>query len=357
MESIPDKGLFREMNVDSSADGTKSDTRSKIQSYITTVESFLKTLYGNVEGQEITDALRFSLRNRIIDGTHAIRALGKFPYEKVYASTEIKKFNLNEDKYINDGTCVIDQALLRNLFLRQAILKMPPGYYGLDLCIPVLLERPDGNEAEEGTFGYIGIQFNSSFESEKAVIKQMHPKLHYINCWTHKHCESESCGTKTSDFDYICKNNLMLYMAAEYVEEKFHPLELGIYAQRPYKTVTRAAKVSTYDGVPYYVTKSIFELSGDEKILNRDHFELIQKIIHPQNDPFKCAEPVQARKIADNVLTMGAFSYLSEDADLRSSRGQSAMPDPFFDDEENSWFNIKKTLAICNLMASVKLRS
>ena len=144
MESIPDKGLFREMNVDSSADGTKSDTRSKIQSYITTVESFLKTLYGNVEGQEITDALRFSLRNRIIDGTHAIRALGKFPYEKVYASTEIKKFNLNEDKYINDGTCVIDQALLRNLFLRQAILKMPPRYYGLDLCIPVLLERPGG---------------------------------------------------------------------------------------------------------------------------------------------------------------------------------------------------------------------
>ena len=358
LESVPDKSLSGEVNDDSSTDGTKYDTRSEIQSFyhITTVESFLKTLYGNFQGLKICDALGSSLRNGIINGSHVIRALGKFPYEKVYTATEIKKFKLNKNKNkdknkaknknknINDDTRVIDQALLRNLFLRQAILKMPPGYYGLDLCIPVLLERPDGNEAEEGTFGYIGIQFNSSFESEKAVIKQMHPKLHYINCWTHKHCESESCGTKTSDFEYICKNNLMLYMAAEYVEEKFHPLELGIYAQRPYKTVTRAAKVSTYDGVPYYVTKSIFELSGDEKILNRDHFELIQKIIHPQNDPFKCAEPVQARKIADNVLTMGNFSYLSEDADLRISRGQSAMPDPFFDDEEHSWFNIKNII-------------
>lgn len=60
-----------------------------------------------------------------------------------------------------------------------------------------------------------------------------------------------------------------------------------------------------YNGIPYYVTKSISELAArNSNILDQSCIELIQRVIHAQNDPFNSVEEFQNRKVADNVLTM-----------------------------------------------------
>ena len=102
--------------------------------HVTTVESFLKTLYGDTKAQTIINEMSDSLKNGIINGSHVISALENFPRHKVYSEEEIKEMKATDKEARNKFS--IDRALLRNLFIRQAILKTPPRYPGLDLIIP-----------------------------------------------------------------------------------------------------------------------------------------------------------------------------------------------------------------------------
>jgi len=361
LESLPDKVSSSEMDIDSTSD-TGFDSRPVIQNFyhITTVKSFLLTLYGDIKGTKISNSLGECLSNGIINGSHVISAFNKFPYQKVYTKTEIEILKSNnvtiEDEVVDDGNgkrgewssnCVIDQAILRNLFLRQAVLKTPPGYFGLDMCIPVLMRRPNDNESDEGVFGYIGLQYKTTYESEGNVIPKMDPKLHYVRCEAHMSCD---CNTNDSDFTFVHENHLLLYLAASYVEEK-QCGGLGKKTQPERECKTNASgilenmanmesePVQTHQGVPYYVTRSIYELSEGSKVLGLEECRSIQKIIHAQNDPFRSADPFQARKVADNVLTMSPLRYPEADGDLRSARGLQPLSDPFFHDKDGKWSN------------------
>ena len=391
LEKRPDKVSISEMNVEPSTPSTASDyTRpSIIQNYyhITTVESFLKSLYGDIRGQEISNALGDRLRCGIINATHVISSLRNFPYQKVYSNSEINTFldksgysipemeGANEEVRRKSGETegIIDQSILRNFFLRQAALKTPPGYYGLDMCIPVLMKRSSAEE-EEGLFGYIGIQYKTTYESEMKVIEKMDPKLHYLRCGAHKNCtglvevktdEGENIikeceiKTKPEDLEIIFKNHLMLYLSASYEKEKKISVSIGDDTRKRSDRISRNnikkiveeisekdnVDVAFYNGIPYFVTNSISELAANNsKILDQPCIELIQRVIHAHNDPFKSVEEFQNRKVADNVLTMSPLRYLGADGDLRASRGLEPLPDLFSNIKEE-WSNVNSIKA------------
>jgi hypothetical protein len=303
--------------------------RSPLQDYyhITTVELFLKSLYGNIIGDEICLHLDV-LKDGIINASHVISSLNKFPFGSVYEKSELVE-HFKDVSGENEG--IIDRALLRNLFLRQAALKTPPRYLGIDLCIPVLLEDPSCAKTDEGLFTYIGLQFKATFECENIVIPKMDPCLHFTPCAAHKNnnCPS-NCHVriKESDFDFIYKSHLLLYMSANYLPDstliRREPQNSTIVLLRD------SVKVQKFDKViPYYVTKSFHELAQYNDLLSDDNCEMMQKIIHAQNDPFKSADSFQIRKVADNVLTMSPLRYLDADTDLRSERELEPVPELF----------------------------
>ena len=375
LESVSSKFGSEVVNYSTFDENSGSEAQAKavqslpIENYyhITTVESFLLTLYGETRGKEICDLLGENLRNGIINATHAITVLRNFPYDKVYDINKAKRLKGAKVPAADNGKLgnnIIDQAILRNLFMRQALLKPPARYYGLDLCIPVLMKRTeDENGDEEGIFGYIGLQFKSNYESESTVIPKMNPIIHYVQCPVHKSCsEKEQCPTRTSnrDISLIYKNHLLLYMSANHVEETNVVEKVGQRNQGPRnakitannlirKTAKKeAVSVGQYKcpgnknvSIPYFVTRSIAELSKSSQVLDQECCSLIQAIIHAQNDPFKNAENFQSSMVAENVLTMSPLRYSEADGDLRASRGMERLPDPFFMDE-SKWSNPDK---------------
>ena len=125
----------------------------------------------------------------------------------------------------------------------------------------------------------------------------------------------------------------MLYLSASYEKEKKISVSVGDDTRKRSDRISKNnnniqkivedisekdnADVAFYNGIPYFVTKSISELAANNsKILDQPCIELIQKVIHAHNDPFKCIEKFQNRKVADNVLTMSPLRYLSADGDI-----------------------------------------
>jgi hypothetical protein len=106
--------------------------------------------------------------------------------------------------------------MLRSLFIRQAMFKMPPRYPGLDMWMKRNLQD-DNNQ--EGLFGYIGLQYKSMYTPESIVIPKIDLDVHYVPCGKHESCTEMDCPIRTRDADLnmIYKNHLMIYMAATFI--------------------------------------------------------------------------------------------------------------------------------------------
>lgn len=318
--------------------------------HITTVEKFLKSLLGDANGARLSSLLKPNLRQGLVNATHVISALRNFPYEGVYGNTEAGniKFRKSGRKMNN----IIDQALLRSLFIRQAMLIMPPRYPGLDMCIPVLMKRnltEAGSRA--GLFGYIGLQFKATYEPAAAVIAKMRPRRHYVPCGKHSNCNNNTCKirTKRRDMEFIYKNHLMIYLTTSFVEDNSETNSEAEAAAEPETEPEQADNSPSADiiigndqdsGVPYLVARSIQKLA----VIDDTSAAWIQNIIHAQNDPFKHVNATQYRMVADNVLTMSAFRYPEADSELRTARDFEPIPDPF--DNKAEWWDQDKIMAV-----------
>lgn len=66
----------------------------------------------------------------------------------------------------------------------MAALKISPLYYGVDLVIPVLVQRKPSyiNVLTDDIFTFIPVQFKSFFEQEENVISKISLNSHYIGC-------------------------------------------------------------------------------------------------------------------------------------------------------------------------------
>ena len=305
-----------------------------------------------------------NLKNGMINGSHVISALENFPRDKVYSEEEIAEMKATDEEA--ESKFSIDRALLRNLLIRQAILKTPPRYPGLDLIIPVLMKRPGSlGTGEEGIFGYIGLQFKSTYESESVVLKEMIPSLHLVRCGAHLNSANvncPSCKISSEEMEFVHNNHLLLYMCASYVEpiQTVENVETGETVEAamivdpiqtvenvqivgadplPNRRIKRRAtnndgmmRIATSESdnilVPYHVTKSLSELANGSKVVDENCSKLIQNIIHAHCNPFKIAESFLHRHVADTVLTMSPLRYSSEDSSIRKERGLQPLNDP-----------------------------
>ena len=335
--------------------------------HVTTVENFLKLLFGDVKGKELSDLLGPNLRNGIVNATHVISTLKNFPYEKVYGKSEAASIKFREEDEATNGRDIIDQAMLRSLFIRQAMLKMPPRYPGLDMCIPLLMKRSlRDDDSQEGVFGYIGLQYKSSFKSASKVLASMDPCFHYVPCGKHSSCTEADCTirTKESDLNLIYQNHLIIYLAATFnydkIFERVQPeRESKSAAIRNMTNIIESESDSIdidigkmYNEVPYIVTKSIKQLSRISEVLDDETCTWIQNVIHAQNDPFKHVREIQYRMVADNVLNMASLKYPEADSELRTARGFEPLADPF--DNLDEWSNTGKIKLIFSSASNKK---
>jgi hypothetical protein len=333
--------------------------------HVTTVECFLKKLFGEIKGEELSNLLGPNLRNGLVNATHVISALRNFPYEDVYGREEAKNIEIRAGN--SNGFDIIDQAFLRSLFIRQAMLKMPPRYPGLDMCIPVLMKRnlQDDNN-QEGLFGYIGLQYKSTYTPESIVIPKMDPEVHYVSCGKHESCTEMDCRIRTRDADLnlIYQNHLMIYMAATFIEESV--FERRVQPERVSKAMaienmTNIAESESdsiaigkwNEKVPYIVTRSIKQLSHISDLIDDESAAWIQNVIHAQNDPFKNVSKLQYRMVADNVLNLSSFRYAEADSELRPARGFEPLADPFSNTTE--WFDTEKIKHIYTYASTKKV--
>jgi hypothetical protein len=351
-----------ESNMD--VDPVSKSSLETFNYHVTTVECFLKKLFGEVKGEELSNLLGPNLRNGLVNATHVICALRNFPYEDVYGREEAKNIEFRAGN--SNGFDIIDQAILRSLFIRQAMLKMPPFYPGLDMFIPVLMKRnlQDDNN-QEGLFGYIGLQHKSTYIPESIVIPKMDPEVHYVSCGKHESCTEMDCRIRTRDADLnlIYRNHLMIYMAATFIEESV--FERRVQPERvsramAIENITNIAETE-FDSisigkwnekVPYIVTRSIKQLSHISDLIDDESTAWIQNVIHAQNDPFRNVNKLQNRMIADNVLKMASLRYPEANSELRPARGFEPLADPFSNTTE--WFDIGKIRHVYTDASSTK---
>jgi hypothetical protein len=352
-----------ESNMD--VDTVSKSSLERFNYHVTTVECFLKKLFGEIKGEELSNLLGPNLRNGLVNATHVISALRNFPYEDVYGREEAKNIEIRAGN--SNGFDIIDQAFLRSLFIRQAMLKMPPRYPGLDMCIPVLMKRnlQDDNN-QEGLFGYIGLQYESTYTPESIVIPKMDPEVHYVPCGKHESCTEMDCRIRTRDADLnlIYQNHLMIYMAATFIEESV--FERRVQPERVSRTkaieniknIAESESDSIAIGkwnekVPYLVIRSIKQLSHISDLIDDESAAWIQNVIHAQNDPFKNVSKLQYRMVADNVLNLSSFRYAEADSELRPARGFEPLADPFSNTTE--WFDTEKIKHIYTYASTKKV--
>lgn len=136
---------------------------------IVKVRYFLIKLLGAKEFQEIGPFISERILEGYVNITHYInlKRLKKSDYKGLRG--QIK----NDDS----GFTIIDRALLITGLLRQCGYVMPPGYYGIDFIVPVLLETESGAEP---IYSFIGIQSKSSDCKINDILKKMNPSIHYV---------------------------------------------------------------------------------------------------------------------------------------------------------------------------------
>jgi hypothetical protein len=186
--------------------------------HVTTVGSFLKSLFGPNKFDSFKHNIDKRMLNGLINVSHFVHLHRNFPIEKTFPGENIKA-NAMPCANSNKGTDMIDRALLRNFFIRQAGFVCPKNYYGLDGGIVVLLPRENSNDNDD-IFSFIGLQMKSNLENVNNVISKMNINEHYVRCCcSHPpdECLVSDCKMRTTDADLevIYDTCLTLYLSTE----------------------------------------------------------------------------------------------------------------------------------------------
>ena len=377
LESI--EKLFTKLTISEAISVTEADTRAPLPSplslnsnfyshyHVSSVQSFLISLYGKTNFNSMQKQLPEKILSGLVNISHVISLDNSFPFKKVYPEEVFGKIQFtaapdtataSTSTNPNSSHNLIDRVLLRYSFIRGAALKTPPGYYGIDLLIPVLLKREKKKindvKVKDDIFTFIGVQYKSYYDSSSDVIFKMAANLHYVPCPKHLNCEKSVCDnsgctlrTLEEDLNVIYNNQLTLYFAANrltdtklYKMEKFNYKKAKTSYERESKTKAlenihdlfiAENRVVTIDKQTCIVSSAINDIVDPlEKshFLNTDGlYEKINQIIHCTEDPFVNSESYSMNTVANAVISLQPSVYPNANTRIRKERGLPFLPD------------------------------
>ncbi|NBO23970.1 MAG: hypothetical protein EBU93_01840 [Chlamydiae bacterium] len=195
---------------------------------IHTVESFLNQLIEG-SGAKITD---FGLPGNVLAGyvnaTHFVPLVQTFPDFEVLtpnSSSNIKipanKPPVADNRIKNPSRNVINKQLLKWGLLQCAGFRCPPGMYGFDLIVPVLLNSVKGTKKRENGIiendvTFIGIQVKRSSADLTSNIEKMQARLHFVKC-AREDCSGANCDycTEKEALKIIYKDQITVLMSLD----------------------------------------------------------------------------------------------------------------------------------------------
>ena len=209
------------------------------------VKDFLMTLLQIPEDRIsiLTNNLPVDVLDGLVNGTQIV-SLDDFSenLECRLEKFEPKRPRLADDRIADSSRYIITETMLRLCITLQLIIKFPPGYYGLDYAIPVLLR--------DNSLTFIGVQIKRANANLSDDVYKMRAKLHYVKC-PDRDCIGERCQkcTKNETLENIYKNQISIILSLDENETfpKFTPFTFnyaskGKYAMNLLKTGKGAGK-------------------------------------------------------------------------------------------------------------------
>ena len=209
------------------------------------VKDFLMTLLQIPEDRIsiLTNNLPADILDGLVNGTQIV-SLDDFSenLECRLEKFEPKRPKLADDRIADSSRYIITETMLRLCITMQLIIKFPPGYYGLDYAIPVLLK--------DNSLTFIGVQIKRANANLSDDVYKMRAKFHYVKC-PDRDCIGEGCQkcTKNETLTNIYKNQVSIILSLDENETfpKFTPFTFnyaskGTYAMRLLETGNRAGK-------------------------------------------------------------------------------------------------------------------
>ena len=220
---------------------------------------------------------------------------------------------------------------------------MPPGYFGIDLVIPVLIPSTNvpGHTESEDLFTFIAVQFKSIYERAEIVRDKMTARVHYVPCPKHVEiadCFSSDCQLRTSqaDLDFIYTNQVSIYINSE------KDLNPGFESS---ESEHENFEICETDDHVCIVTRSFSQLAA----LDKNVFEIVGKLLNYQYNPFEFAENYSKQMTADAAMNFMSINYPNVDRNLRAARGfNTPLPDQFENISGFSPYNISSAIDLTN---------
>ena len=152
-----------------------------------TVEEFLKMMLN----LDLLSHLPQVVLEGLVNGTHTVN-LDSFSENLQFGSKTFtpSKPAVADERIADPSRFILTEDLLRLCFVSQVIIKFPPGYYGLDYAIPVLLKS--------GTFTFIGVQIKRADANTSDDVFKMRARLHLVKCPL-EICEGLNCKKCIND--------------------------------------------------------------------------------------------------------------------------------------------------------------
>lgn len=142
-----------------------------------TVDGMLKTLLQLRNNSNLTSEFGFpdvTLKG-LVNGTHVVN-LDNFSEKLRYSSLVFDPVRppVADERIADTSRFILTEDLLRLCLVLQVIIKFPPGYYGLDYAIPVLLV--------DGSYTFIGVQIKRANANSSDDVYKMAARLHLVKC-------------------------------------------------------------------------------------------------------------------------------------------------------------------------------
>jgi hypothetical protein len=211
-----------------------------------TVDSFIKSLFGNVLYEELITYIPFLLHSALINASHFVQVTRKFPYEdvvpigqrNVVADEASKERPVADSRFAggNESCNILTQQILETGMMRSNAFLCPPNYFGEDIFLPCCLDpdmvagrsavtntpivvRPGTVATNYGdicnnranitirrdlpTYSCISSQIkkSSNYGNKRKVITDCALSNHLVRCALHQQCDGE-CAVRIPDNAY-----------------------------------------------------------------------------------------------------------------------------------------------------------
>ena len=212
---LPEVALEAKKNLEAELSSLRDGLMQDFKNYkVHKVIDFLKTLLNISSNQTLKGNFPNEILDGLVNGTHMVN-LDEFS-EKLRFETKTfqpKKPKLADDRFPDTSRFIITESLLRLCINLQLIIKLPPGYFGLDYAIPVLLR--------DHSVTFIGVQIKRANANLSDDVYKMRSRLHFVRC-PRSNCKGGKCGkcAKKESLDTIYNKQISIILSLD-EEDKF----------------------------------------------------------------------------------------------------------------------------------------